>query len=48
MESSAVGHCAFINGIPFLSLRCISDNSDDNGEMSFDEFEKLPLNALLK
>ena len=41
MESSAVGHCAFINGIPFLSLRCISDNSDDNGEMSFDEFEKI-------
>lgn len=41
MESSAVGHCAFMNGVPFLSLRCISDNADDNGEISFDEFEKI-------
>lgn len=41
MESSAIGHCAFMNDVPFLSLRCISDNADDEGEMSFDEFEKV-------
>lgn len=41
MESSAIGHCAFMNGKPFLSLRCISDNADDEGEMSFEEFEKI-------
>lgn len=41
MESSAIGHCAYMNGVPFLSLRCISDNADDEGEMSFDEFEKI-------
>ncbi len=41
MESSAIGHCAFMNQVPFLSLRCISDNADDEGEMSFDEFEKI-------
>lgn len=40
MESSAIGHCAFMNSKPFLCLRCISDNADDEGEMSFDEFEK--------
>ena len=41
MESSAVGHCAFLNAVPFVSIRCISDNADDEGEMSFDEFEKI-------
>lgn len=41
METAAVGHCAFMNKIPFVSIRCISDNADDEGEMSFDEFEKI-------
>ena len=41
MESSAIGHCAFMNNIPFVSVRCISDNADDEGAMSFDEFEKI-------
>lgn len=41
MESSAVGHCAYLNQVPFLSLRCISDNADDEGAMSFDQFEKI-------
>ena len=41
MESSAIGHCAHINDIPFVSVRCISDNADDEGAMSFDEFEKI-------
>jgi len=41
MESSAIGHCAFLNDIPFVSVRCISDNADDEGAMSFDEFEKI-------
>lgn len=41
MESSAVGHCAYLNKVPFASIRCISDNADDEGEMSFDQFEKI-------
>ncbi len=41
MESAAVGHCAFLNDMPFISIRCISDNADQDGEMSFDEFEKV-------
>lgn len=41
MESSAVGHCCFLNSMPFVSVRCISDNADDEGAMSFDEFEKI-------
>lgn len=41
MESAAVGHCAYLNDMPFISIRCISDNADQDGAMSFDEFEKI-------
>jgi len=41
MESAAVGHCAYLNEVPYVSVRCISDNADDEGAMSFDEFEKI-------
>ena len=41
MESAAIGHCAYINKIPYISIRCISDNADDEGAMSFEEFEKI-------
>lgn len=41
MESAGIGHCAFRNEVPFVSIRCISDNADDEGEMSFEQFEKI-------
>lgn len=41
MESAAVGHCCYLNEKPYVSVRCISDNADDDGAMSFDEFEKI-------
>ena len=41
METSAIGHCCYLNDMPFVSVRCISDNADDEGTMSFDEFEKI-------
>lgn len=41
MESAAVGQCAYRNSVPFVSIRCISDNADDEGAMSFDQFEKI-------
>ncbi|MDE6020359.1 MAG: 5'-methylthioadenosine/adenosylhomocysteine nucleosidase [Ruminococcus sp.] len=41
MESAAVGHCAYRNGVAYVSVRCISDNADDEGAMSFDKFEKI-------
>lgn len=40
MEGSAIGHTAFINGVPFIIIRSISDLADDNAQMSYDEFEK--------
>ena len=41
MESAAVGHCCFLNDMPYVSVRCIPDNADDEGAISFDEFEKI-------
>lgn len=41
MESAAIGHCCYLNETPYVSVRCISDNADDDGAMSFDEFEKI-------
>ncbi len=41
METAAVGQTAWRNQIPFISVRCISDLADDDGAMSFDEFEIL-------
>lgn len=41
MESAAVGHACYLNNMPYVSVRCISDNADDDGAMSFDEFEKI-------
>lgn len=41
MESSAVGHCAYVNKIPYITLRCISDNANDEAGMSFDEFKPI-------
>lgn len=41
METSGIAHTAFRNGVAFVSVRCMSDSADDNGEMSFEEFEKI-------
>jgi adenosylhomocysteine nucleosidase len=41
MESAAVGHCCYLNKLPFVTIRCISDNADNSAAMSFEEFEKI-------
>jgi len=40
MESGAVGHAAYSFGIPFISVRCISDNADEQASMSFEQFSQ--------
>lgn len=39
MESASIGHCCYRNEKPFATIRCISDNADDGGEMTFEQFE---------
>lgn len=41
MEGAAIGHTAFVNGVDFLVLRCISDMADDDADMTYDTFEKI-------
>ena len=38
METAAIAHTASRNEVPFVSVRCISDKADDEGEMTYDEF----------
>lgn len=37
MESGAIAQCAYIAGIPYVCLRCVSDLADEAATMSFTE-----------
>lgn len=41
MEGAAIGHVAHINGVPFVVIRSISDNADDQANISYEAFEKI-------
>ncbi|SDN48692.1 5'-methylthioadenosine/adenosylhomocysteine nucleosidase [Acetanaerobacterium elongatum] len=40
MEGAAIAHTCAMNDIPFVVIRTISDNADDNAAFSFEQFEK--------
>ena len=40
MEGAAIAQAAYLNQIPFLVIRAISDNADDSATMTYEEFEK--------
>lgn len=39
MEGAAIAQAAWLNGIPFLIIRAISDKADGSAEMDYGEFE---------
>ncbi len=39
MEGAAIAHVAYLNEIPFLIVRAISDKADDSAEMDYPTFE---------
>lgn len=41
MEGAAIGHVSYINNIPFVVIRCISDNADDEADINYNDFEKI-------
>jgi adenosylhomocysteine nucleosidase len=41
MEGSSIGHVAYINNIPFVIIRCISDNADEEAIYTYENFEKM-------
>ncbi|MDD6195927.1 MAG: 5'-methylthioadenosine/adenosylhomocysteine nucleosidase [[Clostridium] aminophilum] len=40
MEGAAIGQVAYLNKIPYLVIRAISDNADDTAGIDYDTFEK--------
>ena len=40
MEGASIAQAAWLNGIPFVILRAISDKADDSAQMDYDEFER--------
>jgi adenosylhomocysteine nucleosidase len=40
MEGCAIAHASYVNGLPFVIIRAISDKADDSGTISYQEFEK--------
>ena len=40
MEGAAIAHAAYLNKIPFVVIRAISDKADDSATMDYPTFEK--------
>lgn len=40
MEGAAIANTCFINDVPFIVLRAISDMADDGGHMTYEEFKE--------
>ena len=40
MEGAAIAHAAYLNSLPFVILRAISDKADDSAEMDYPTFER--------
>ena len=40
MEGAAIAQAAWLNKIPFVIIRAISDKADDSAAMAYEEFEK--------
>lgn len=43
MEGAAIAHAAYLNRIPFLIIRAISDKADDSASMDYPAFEAMAI-----
>ncbi len=41
MEGAAIAQAAYLNHVPFLIIRAISDKADDSATMDYPEFEAM-------
>lgn len=48
MEGAAIAQTAYLNHIPFLIIRAISDKADHSAEMNYAEFEELAIKNTVK
>ncbi len=44
MEGAAIAHVAYVNRVPFVIIRSISDSSDKNASAHYENFEKVSAN----
>lgn len=48
MEGAAIAQAAYLNEIPFLVIRAISDKADDSASMDYGEFERKAIEHSVK
>lgn len=48
MEGAAIAHAAFLNKIPYLIVRAISDKADQSAEIDYPTFEKKAIEHTVK
>ena len=48
MEGAAIAQAAYLNNIPFLIIRAISDKADDSADMDYPTFEAMAINNSVK
>ncbi len=41
MEGTAIAHAAFLNKVPFVVIRAISDNADSKADMTFEQMAEI-------
>ncbi len=48
MEGAAIAHAAYVNDIPFLIIRAISDKADNSASMDYPAFEAMAIDNSVK
>ena len=48
MEGASIAHGAYLNNIPFVIIRAISDKADNSAEMDYSEFERKAIEHTVK
>ena len=48
MEGAAISQAAYLNKVPFVILRAISDKADDSATMDYPTFEKQAIENSVK
>lgn len=43
MEGAAIAHACWLNNVPYLIIRSISDKADDSAEMDYPAFQKIAI-----